>query len=191
VTTPPAADERLAAAHKAWNLLDSAFSRWEAVKHDYSTTTLQQWEPPDYLRRVFPGWTDLVCLREQGAAAACLRHEGTIAVLPFTWPTREFRPPPEPVTHGVIAYDIDDTTASWRVGAFETGLTEAMLDTDPLAMIVDGLLPQVTEDDKPRLATLLAIETLILTMPENDHRAIRTLLALRGMPQRTGYVRLG
>lgn len=216
----PAADS-LTDPQRRWNLMDSVFDRWEALKADYATA-MRSWDLPTFLARTFPDWDMVAVLREQGAAAACLRHDDTLISLDFTWPkgcspVQTLTPPRDPAATPAdsqgedpfavrfIRCDIDHTLDDWRSGAFETGLSESFTGGDPVTMIVNGLLPALRPggvfglpqvmphqpgQDAPPLRHLLAIETLLMAVPDMDRPAARVLLALRGVEQRTGYDRL-
>lgn len=202
-----------------WNLMDSVLNRWEALRSDYATA-MRSWVLPTFIARTFPDWNVVAILREQGAAAACLRHDDTLISLDFTWPkgcsqVQTLTLPPAatnpdpvdekntPLTARIIRCDIDQTLDDWREGAFDTGLTESFTGRDPIEMI-DALfpaqpyaltgrprsMPYMPGIDQPPLRHLLAIEALLMVVPDDERAAARMLLALRGLSQRTGYDQL-
>lgn len=189
---------------RRWNVIDAILNRWEAVRADYSDV-MESWDLPTFLARTFPDWDTIAVLRQQGAAAACLRRDDLVIALSFTWPkgcspvqTQTFPastdPDAAPITVRIIRCDIDNTPDNWRTAAFDTGLTESLTGSDPLAMITELLLPnqsQAPAGEEPSLRDLLAIEALLLAIPEEERPAARMLAALRGLDrQHTGYDRL-
>lgn len=214
--TPPPAAGALTDEQQHWNLIDGILNRWEALRNDYAAA-MQTWDLPTFIARTFPGWEVVAVLREQGAAAACLRLDDTLIALPFTWPkgcspAKTLGSPtgadgePDPFAVRIIACDIDTTLDGWRPGAFDTGITESVTGTDPLAMITEAIisdwhperltgapgspLPHQWGQEPPPLRELLSIEALLIALPDADREAARMLLALRGITQRTGYDRL-
>lgn len=213
--SPSVPNVALTDEQRRWNLLDAIFNRWEALRADYSDA-MESWDLLTFLSRTFPDWDTVAVLREQGAAAACLRRDDTLISLDFTWPkgcspAQTLSLPAladdgddDPLPVRIIACDIDTTLDDWRAGAFDTGLTESFTGDDPIEMIdslypaqpgtLTGLprsMPYMAGIDAPPLRHLLAIEALLLAVSDDDKRAAtRMLLALRGIPQRTAYDRL-
>lgn len=183
--TTPVEHER--AMLHGYNLIDSALRTWEHIRETYTAETRQQWEPAEFLRRVFPGATNTVILREQGAVGAALTFDDVIFAFPFTWPrsgtgdTNDTEP-----AAGFIAdyYDYNDPDET-ATNAFDTGLTESAHGSSATDLIFNGFVPSIErEENQSRLADLLAVEALVLTMPEHERPAVRTLLALRGIRER-------
>lgn len=144
--------------------VDRVLYNWEYWSKGHAA--VDRWGYQMFVERVFPGWQMVTFIKRNDKAAMALRHNETLFVLPLDDPE-----------------DIRDS----RRQSFDTAITDSVSGTSAIAMADMMISNNIEAHDfvPPRVA--LMIEAIVLGAPAHEQDAIRTMMALRGLSQPTGY----